>query len=361
MTSSITRSRILCAVLAFFAAAVAVGFGLTHPAQFFAVYLVAALIWLNPALGCILLGFIHRLTGGDWGETLAPYLAAGRRTVPWALLFFVPLLFGTHDLFPWAGGPASAAPPSPNTHPAYLSERWYVLRAVCYVAAILFLLWVSRRKPGTDWAGPVGMIVYIVTVYLISVDWIVTLEPGWASTGFPVIFMASQALSAFALCIGAAIWNPGAARGAGERDLPGVWKDLGNLLLAAVMFWAYVSYGQFLIVWSGNLPDDAHWYLHRNAGGWHYLLIALVLLNLLTPVVFLLSSRIKRRARALGMLATEVLLCQCAYLYWLVLPSFHTGGIVPVVLDVLLPAAAVGCALFFYLGSLESGVEPPLP
>jgi hypothetical protein len=352
MSAALTRPRVFCAALALIAAALAVAAGVRHPAPFFALYLFAAMMWLNPALGCLLIGFIHRLTGGAWGETLAPYLAAGRRTLPWALLFSAPLLFGTRDLFAWAGASTGERAHSLLfKHPVYLSEHWYVLRAICYVLAILFLLWAARRPPASHWVGPWGMIIYVATVYLLSVDWIMTLEPGWESTGFPVVFMASQALSGFALCIGGAIWNRPNA-GAEPEQPTNVWKDLGNLLLASVMFWAYLSYAQFLIVWSGNLPKEAGWYLHRNAGGWHYLLIALVLLNLLAPVLLLLSTRIKRRSPTLGFLALEVLGCQAIYLYWLILPSFRTQGIMLGWLDALLPAAAVACALFFYLGNL---------
>jgi hypothetical protein len=354
MTPALTRPRIICAAVAIVAAAIAVAGWGRYPAHFFSLYLFAAMLWLNPAMGCLLLGFIHRLTGGAWGEVLAPYLAAGRRTLPWALVFCAPLLFGTHDLFAWAGAATGAhAHAMLFKHPVYLSERWYVLRAFCYTAAIWFLLWASRRKPESGWVGPWGMIIYVATVYLLSVDWVMTLEPGWESTGFPVVFMASQALCAFALCIGAAIWN----RRDTSQSQP-VWKDIGNLLLAAVMFWAYLSYAQFLIVWSGNLPKEAGWYLHRNAGGWHYVLIALAVLNLLAPVLLLLSSGIKNRSRGLAILAFEVLGCQAVYLYWLILPSFHQSGPALGWLDALLPLAAVCCALFFFLGSFTTDVSP---
>src|ERR1700752_2723199 len=75
--------------------------GLLRPAEFFHIYLFAALAWLNPALGCLLLSFIHRMMGGAWGWKLAPFLDAGGRTVPWALVFSLPLFFGLPHLFPW--------------------------------------------------------------------------------------------------------------------------------------------------------------------------------------------------------------------------------------------------------------------
>ena len=192
------------------------------------------------------------------------------------------------------------------------------------------------------------MMGYVVTVYLLGVDWVMSLEPGWHSTGFPVIFMAGQALSALAFCVAATILA--GAPGETERAHPAVWKDLGNLLLGVLMFWAYVAYSQFLIVWSGNLPPQAAWYLHRNAGGWHGLLIALAVLGLLLPVLLLLSHRIKRRTGFFAALCFLVLLCQTVYLYWLVLPTFRPQGIGFHPLDALLPLALDGLWLYRFLG-----------
>ena len=178
--------------------------GALHPARFFHVYLFAALAWLNPALGCLLLGFIHRMTGGAWGRTLAPFLEAGRRTVPWALLFSVPLFFGLTELFPWAAPELSERSRSLlAAHPIYFSRPFFVVRGVGYALIFLWLVLASRRERRSTWVGPVGMMVYVITVYLLSVDWVLSLEPGWFSTGFPVILIASEALSAFALA-----WPP---------------------------------------------------------------------------------------------------------------------------------------------------------
>ena len=337
--------RRLCGLAAVGAAVLAVIGGLFDPAAFFHAYLFAALACLSPAAGCLLLTFIHRMAGGAWGRTLAPTLAAGRRMVPWALLFCVPLFLGLRHLFPWVapGALDEHARSMLAKHPSYFSRWAFFLRALCYVGLFYALLWMARpRRPA--WTGPVGMMVYVVTLYLLGVDWVMSLEAGWYSTGFPVIFMAGQALSALAFCIAVTILT-------GFPDnSPAVWKDLGNLLLGALMFWAYVAYSQFLVVWSGNLPVQAAWYLHRNAGGWHYLLIVLAVLQLFIPVLLLLSNRTKRRTRFFAALAGGVLLCQTVYLYWLILPSFRPGGIGFHPLDALLPLALDGAWLYCFLG-----------
>ena len=340
--------RRICASVAGIAAIAGIAVGVFNPADFFHAYLFAALAGLGPAMGCLLLVFIHRMAGGAWGRTLAPVLDAGCRMVPWALLFCAPLLFGLRHLFPWA---------APGTldehtrallakHASYFTRTAFALRACGYVGLSFVLLWMARRRQAA-WTGPAGMMLYVVTAYLLGVDWVMSLEPGWYSTGFPVIFMASQALSALAFCIAATILAGAPGQTAAH---PAVWKDLGNLLLGALMFWAYVAYGQFLVVWSGNLPGQAAWYLHRNAGGWHGLLIALAVLQLFIPVLLLLSNRTKRRTRFFAALAFGVLLGQAVYLYWLILPTFRPHGIGFHPLDPLLALALDGAWLYCFLG-----------
>ena len=344
--------RKLCGITAAGATALVIVFGWLNPAEFFHAYLFAVLACLQPALGCLLLTFIHRMTGGAWGRVLSPALMAGQRMVPWALLFCVPLLFGIKHLFPWAapGTLDEHARALLAKHATYFAPVAFRLRAIFYAVLLLDLVRLARPNRTAPWIGPVGMIVYVVTVYLLSVDWVVSLEPGWSSTAFPVIFMASQALAALALCIVATILAEPPDNA--EATHPSVWKDLGNLLLGALMFWAYVAYSQFLIVWSGNLPREAAWYLHRNAGGWHGVLIALVVVQLFLPVLLLLSKFTKRRTRFFAALACVVVLGQAVYVYWLVLPTFRPAGIGFHPLDALVPLALDALWLYVFLGIL---------
>ncbi len=268
--------------------------------------------------------------------------------LPWTLLLFVPLFFGLDYLFPWAA-PESLSPQARlmlAKHGVYFSRAAFVLRTLGYAGLCLGLLRLARQRDAA-WTGPVGMMLYVVTAYLFGVDWIMCLEPGWSSTGFPVIFMASQTLSALAFCIVVAILTTDANEAGSHRA--SVWKDLGNLLLGVLMFWAYVAYAQFIVVWSGNLPKEASWYVHRNAGGWHHLLTGLAATQIFLPVLLLLSNRIKRRGPALTALALLVLAGQTFYLAWAVLPTFRPSGIGFHPLDFLLPLALDGLWLRRFL------------
>ena len=330
-----------------------------NPKQFFPAYLFASLACLNVSLGCLLLVFIHRMTGGAWGRTLAPVLDAGCRMVPWSLLLCAPWFFGLRHLFPWAAPEMldDHARALLSKHASYFSQGAFFMRAFAYFGSAMLLLAMARRGRHAAWTGPVGMMLYVVTVYLLGVDWILSLEPGWYSTAFPVILMAGQVLSAFGFSIAMTIFSQASTLTGKQKTA--VWKDLGNLLLGAVMFWAYVAYAQFLIVWSGNLPAQASPYLHRNAGGWHYLLILLAVFQLLIPVLLLLFNWIKRRTGFFALVAFSVVFGQAVYLYWTIMPSFRPAGIGLHPLDVLLPMTLDGLWMYLFL-SLQPVAEEEL-
>src|SRR5207247_1764142 len=120
-------------------------------------------------------------------------------------------------------------------------------------------------------SGP-GLVIYPVTMTFAAVDWLMSMEADWYSTMFPVLLCIGQVLSALALVILLLAW---AARSSPLIPLTGeeTFHNLGNLLLAFTMMWAYLAFGQLLIVWSGNLPHEISWYLHRISDGWKWIAI----------------------------------------------------------------------------------------
>jgi hypothetical protein len=158
-----------------------------------------------------------------------------------------------------------------------------------------------------------------------STDWIMSLEPQWYSTMFVVIFAADQFLAALAFTV--VIVTRRARRGdAGSQLTSKQLLDLGNLLLAFVIFWAYVTFSQFLITWSGNLPREISWYLHRNSGGWPQVTVVLVFVQFGVPFVLLLARAAKRHERILGTIATIIFCASAMHTWWLIAPAFQTSA-----------------------------------
>jgi hypothetical protein len=142
-------------------------------------------------------------------------------------------------------------------------------------------------------------------------------------------------------------------------------NDLGNLLLAAVMFWAYCSFFQYLVIWSGNLPEENIWYVHRSHGGWQYLAPALVLVHFAVPFLLLLSRRLKRHPTDLARIAGLLLAMRVVDLYWQVVPGFretasYSRRLAPHWLDLAAFAAVGGAWLAMFTWRLSSRAQLPL-
>jgi hypothetical protein len=343
------------------------------PAQFYRSYLFGYLFWTGVALGCLSILLISHLTGGLWGLVTRRLLEAGTRTLPALAVLFVPVALGVSTLYPW-------------THPgddeilahkaAYLNVPFFLGRAAFYFAlwiliATLLNRWslaldereslrVARRLRG---ASGVGLVLLGLTITFAAVDWAMSLAPHWFSTIYGIAFMVGQALSALALVIVIAVFL------ADERPMsdvlrPGTLQDLGKLLLAFTMLWAYVHLSQFLIVWSGNLAEETPYYLRRLQGGWQHLGLFLVVFHFALPFLLLLSRDVKRNPRVLGGLAAWVMAVRVADLYWTIGPDLggHGHAAVPLSfhwLDVAAPLGLGGLWLFLFARELRG--RPLLP
>jgi hypothetical protein len=174
-------------------------------------------------------------------------------------------------------------------------------------------------------SGP-GLVLYGLTVTFSAIDWLMSIEPRWYSTIFGMIFMVSHGLIGLAFAISVSYFL--ARREPLSRVIaPWVLNDLGNLLLAFVMLWAYLSFSQFLLVWVENLQHEIPWYLHRMNGGWGVIAVALIALQFALPFVLLLSRAVKRKTATLGAVALGIALMHLIELFWFVVPTFHPEGI----------------------------------
>jgi hypothetical protein len=205
-----------------------------------------------------------------------------------------------------------------------------------------------------------GMLFLVLTVTFASVDWIMSLDAEWFSTIFGLLTIAGWGLTAFAFAIIvlAMLQRSGAA---GDVLKPRHFHDLGKLLLAFVMLWAYLSFSQFLIIWSGNLPEEIPWYLARISGAWGFVAIALVLGHFFIPFAMLLSAGLKKRSGTLARVALWVLVMRLIDLIWYVAPSFRHfaaeggHGVAPMHwMDIAIPVGLVGVWVFLFVRQLRS-------
>ncbi len=312
-------------------------------------YLVGYVYWLMIPLGCTAILMMHHLTGGWWGYPIRRLLEAGSRTFGLMAILFIPILLGMKIIYPWVTSYGEmAGDPNFRFKLAYLTPQFFVVRVVIYFL-ILFTLsyflnkW-SREQDRTGdpatakkleaFSGP-GLILWGIVISFSMIDWVMSLEPQWFSTIYGMIFMIVGALTAMSFII--LVVRQMSDDPAFKAVTAGQYNDLGNLMLAFTMLWAYLSFSQFLIIWSGNIKDEIPWYMTRAFGGWAVVAVILIVLHFGLPFLLLLQRNVKRRVQRLATVAAMMLILSMVDVYWLVVPAYekdhpHLGSLL---LDIL--------------------------
>jgi hypothetical protein len=329
--------------------------------QFLQSYLMAYMLCLGVTLGCLALGMVHQLSGGAWGVLIRRPIGAATRVLPIMTALFLPILLGMHRLYSWTNADLVAHDEVLQHKHLYLNTPFFIVRAVIYFAVWNMLTWFLNawsleqdRNPDPMLArrmqklSAIGLLGYGLTITFASFDWLMSLEPHWFSTIYGVLIMGGQGLAALAALILVLVWL--GRRAPLDRILvPAHFHDLGNLMLAFVMLWAYFSFSQYLIIWAGNLPREIAWYQHRLDTGWRVVGILLMLFHFFVPFVVLLSRAVKRTPDWLVVVAMGMLVMRLVDLLWLIAPEFHEGFAVSwmdVVVPVALAALWAGCFIW---------------
>jgi hypothetical protein len=287
---------------------------------FFASWLAAAWFVLGLAAGALSWLWIHRLTGGRWGTVLRPQLLRLSERLPRVLLLFLPLLLGGSLLYP----PFHAARGTPANVAAALAA-WHaptfaLARCVGYGVAWLVLARRARAL-ATSGEAAASLMLQLVVTTLASIDLLVALVPHWSSSIFGLMVLVGQSLGALTAAIALSCRTIAAHGPPPATDGAPLTRDFGNLLLAAVLTWAYLSFMQLLIIWAEDLPREISWYLPRLQTGWIDVAVALVVLHFALPMTALLFRAVKDRPGRLALLALALLGAHALDVAWLVLPS----------------------------------------
>jgi hypothetical protein len=342
--------------------------------QFYRSYLLGYLFWIGIALGSFAIVMLHHMVGGRWGFAIRRLLESATRTIPVMLLLIVPLVAGIHSLYEWSHADVVARDPILRHKSAYLNTPFFVARTAIYFAIWLGLAYVLNRwsaeqdrtadpelvRKLQSVSGP-GLILYGLTATFAAVDWAMSLEPHWFSTIYGAIFMVGQVLNALAFMTAIMVKMSRSGAGPMAGTLSQVqYHDLGNLLLAFVMLWAYLCFSQFLIIWSGNLPEEIPYYIRRKTGGWLALAIFLVVFHFMIPFVLLLSRDVKRKARRLWIIAAALVFMRFLDLIWQIGPAFSEHGFRLHWLDIVTPLGIGGIWVGTFVWQLKKRPLVPL-
>lgn len=338
-------------------------------------WLLGFIFWGGIAIGSLGVLMLQYLTGGAWGVVIRRIVEAASRTLPLVFLFFIPIAIGvyTHSIYEWTNM-------APTEHAIeargiYLLPWTWIARSIIYFAlwgVMVHLLnkWGAQQdkagsveesrlilEKASRFSGPT-MVVYALVVTFAVVDWVMTLDPHWFSTMWGLLFVAGWALSCFCFSVAILAFLVDKApmdRVVGKRH----FHDLGKLMLALVMVWAYFNFSQFLIIWSGNLPEETGWFLTRMKGGWGYIGVALILFHFAFPYLLLLKQDFKRRAKLLASIALFILFMRLVDMFYQIGPSFRVapGGLEQGAfyiswMDFVAPIAVGGIWLWWFFGEL---------
>jgi hypothetical protein len=348
------------------------------PEKFVRAYLFSYLLVLGFTLGSLGLLMLQHLTGGRWGVVLRRPLEAASRNIWLMLLLFVPIPWGMKYLY-YGNGTELGWMNSPKTGEHALSpmQQWYLttngwfVRAVIYFAiwfllVFLFNRWSLQQDSNPDdrylrlrfrrLSGP-GVILYVLSMTFAAIDWVMSISPHWASTIYGFIFVAAQAIAAMCLMILTVIalsrFEPYSGFLRGSR-----LHDLGKLLFAFNMLWAYFDFSQLLIIWSGNQPEEISFYRTRLYGEWGVVALIVVVCTFALPFLILLSQHVKRTPSLISKVAIWMIFFRLVDLYWMTRPEF-TSSALPDWRDIVTPVALIGIWVGFFAMNMKQ--RPILP
>jgi hypothetical protein len=280
-------------------------------------WLAGFALWSAVPIGALVLLLMVRLIPGTWREELEPPAQAMCLLLPLVLLAALPILLGAGALFPWAGVTRE------GFQDVYLTRGFFAVRTLLFLGVLGTIAVLVATRPA--WSTPIasiGLIVIVLLDTLFAVDWIMSLEPDFHSSGFGLYVLSIQVTIALAILI---IVRLSTGRAGAKLQI------LAGLLLTALLFWAYFAFMQYVIIWSGNLPKVVAWYQHRGTGLWSVAEIIMCALGL-APMLLLFLPAARRSSAWLCALSGAVLLGKAVEVAWLVMPPYAT-------LAVTLPAA----------------------
>ena len=339
--------------------------------QFFRSWTVGFLYPFAAGLGALAILMLQYMSGGAWGMIIRRQMEAGARTLPLLTVLFVPILFGTHELYNWADPAKVHASTVLTNKSGYLNLTWWLIRT-----AIVFVVWniysfvlnrlsAEEEKSGSfkaskslmAWSS-IGLVIYVLSLTSAGVDWLMSMNDEWFSTIYGFILLGGEGLTIVSVAI---ITTTLLMRESPMANI--VTKkhlhDLGKLLFMFTLFWTYVSFSQLLIIWAGNLPEETSWYLDRMNGGWQYMAAFLLFFQWMLPFLILLSQDIKKNPVTARTMAIWILVVRLVDQIWLVEPNFHKAAFHVVWSDVTAPIGLGGVWAAYYLYQLKK--RPLIP
>lgn len=340
--------------------------------QFYFSYLVSFTFWVTLGLGGLFVTLIHYLTHSVWSIVVQRIPETIMRTLPWMAIFFIPIIFGMHDLYHWTHHDVVAQDAILSKKVGYLNTPFFLIRAAIYFA-IWFGLGSLIRKYSlkqddgreTDLyirlrriAAP-GMFLFAFSLTFASFDWLMSLDPHWYSTIFGVYIFSGSYLTIIAFMTLFTMFIQ--SRGILKNEVTVEhYHDYGKLLFGFTIFWAYIAASQYFLIWYGNIPEETEWFLHRWEGSWEALSLFLIFAHFAVPFLALIFRASKRNMKVLFAIATLIIVMQFIDLYWIIMPTLHIDGVHFSWMDITTWLGIGGIFLFLFWREFTANAIVPI-
>jgi hypothetical protein len=328
---------VLLGVIAFVALALCGAGAAIDPKQFSFSWLFAFGFFFTLCAGCFFWTIVHYATDAEWTVVVRRQLENIAVLVAVLAIFFIPILLLRHHLYEWMNiAPGKEA--TLDSKRAYLNLNFFILRAAFFLGFFIIASQLLRRfSVRQDKDGNPQFTIRLRKVAFASLplfalcltfgafDWLMSLNYRWFSTMFGVYIFAGAAGSSMALLVLviAALQRAGYLKDVVTLEH---YHIMGKWMFAFCVFWAYIGFGQYMLIWYANMPEETQYYLTRNTESWWNLSMLLVIGRFFGPFAILLLRSIKKHPRQLCYVAAWILLMQMLDIYLVVLPALHGTG-----------------------------------
>ena len=299
-------------------------------------FLTSFFYFSSLALGGLFFIALQYAVNAGWSVTVRRVAESFTAFLPIALLLsLVIIFFGSHSLFEWLHEDVVEADKILQKKAAYLNWPFFLIRTLLFfIGWIIFAKVIVGNSLKQDTDGndsrtikntrfSIAFILFFALSYsLFSVDYLMSLHPHWFSTIFGVYCFAGLFQSTLAFMIILTVWLI-KKKLLSDCVNANHLHDLGKLLFAFTIFYAYIAFCQFMLIWYANLPEETIFYLHRSHGGWKAVSYSLLVFKFLIPFLALLPRQAKRNPKWLVGVSILILIMQYIDIYWLVYPNFE--------------------------------------
>jgi hypothetical protein len=310
--------------------------------------------------GSLFLIALEYLTGAVWSvpfRRVVEFVAAFLFAVP---LFAIPVILNIEGVFNWTHSELVMNDEILSQKTPYLNIQFFIIRflVILVLMSLFYFIFIrhSRKQDGTKeqiltkkniTTSAVFMPLFAISITIMAIDWLMSLEPHWYSTIFGVYYFSGTLLAALAVATFASI-TLNEKKYLIEGIISDHYYSLGALMFAFINFWAYIAFSQFMLIWYANLPEETSWFIARGQGSWFAFSIGLIIIHFVIPYSLLLSQPSKMDASRLKFAAVWILFAHYYDLYWMVMPNYSKDGIIFSWHEIAFPLFAVGLLIIVF-------------